>query len=244
MNLQDVWQRGGVPTRATTWSIVLAVVLSMAAAVLTADTSYAQDAGDTQSRDWEQVDQDQVLELPSAFQPQSSVTDSPAVDSAATDSTATPQDCTAYPDERAASADANGVSGCSAPNSKNQQASIDATQNASGQGTDTLDGSLGTLQDYQQQLATSEMLGSAGIYQMPLAVALVPPSGYYLPGASVVRVPSRSSSFVPSPRRPATPARIAMRPPRAFHTVPRVIGGFAGFPRMGGFRGMRGLRGR
>ncbi len=217
----------------------------MFAAVLTADLACPRNSDGANGYDGEKVDQDQVLELPSVSQPQATTTDSSATpDSAAIGSSTTPPDCTAHPDDGSASAGANGARGCSRPNSQAQQASIDATQHASAQGTDTLDSSLGTLQDYEQQQTVSEGLGLAGVYQMPLAVVGVPLLPYYLSGTTVVRAPSRSPVFVPSLRRPVTPALLAKRPPAASHPLPRTIGGFTGFPRTGGFRNMGRFRGR
>lgn len=217
----------------------------MFAAVLTAGLAYPHNAGGANSHDWEKVDQDQVLELPSVSQPQSTATDSLATPaSAAIESSTTPPDCTANPDDGSASAGANGARGCSTPNPQAQQAPIDAIRNASAQGTDTLDGSLGTLQDYEQQQAVSDGLGLAGMYQMPLAVVGVRLLPYYLSRTTVVRAPSRSPVFVLSPRRPVTLAPLAKRPPAALHPLPRTIGGFGGFPRTGGFRNMGGFRGR
>lgn len=108
MKLQAAWQRRGVIlTRGAAGSGVL-----MFAALLTAGLAYPHNAGGANSHDWEKVDQDQVLELPSVSQPQSTATDSLATpDPAAIEPSTTPPDCTANPDDGSASAGANGARG-------------------------------------------------------------------------------------------------------------------------------------
>jgi hypothetical protein len=226
-------RRGAVAITVATGAFAL-----MFAAVMVG-TSYAGEAG-ADSSNWQKVDR--VLVLPRVYQPSESA-NAPADVCA--------EDC---PDPGSAespiavqgTADVPTDEGVAVNGSTPDQSGSQEQQAGGGgaeQSADSLDGSIGSAQDYQVQAAAPE-LGSSGIVQVPGAIMAAPirSYSYYIPGTPSYYVP-RTPVFAPERSFPTSPAwmpppmpTVVPRPSIVPQGIPRTIGGFpGGFG--GGFRG-------
>jgi len=235
--------RVAVPIAAVTFVLMFAVGMS--------GTSHAQDASKGDSS-WERVDS--VLVLPPVYQAknksepadacaedcpnlsdpgigESSTAVAGTADNPANPSAGTADDPAAdEPDERTA------VDGSTPGGSGSQQEQAAAAGDQ--QSADSLDPSIGSPQDYQEQQEAQE-LGNYNIVQAPAVIVGAPAGLYYLPGTSV----PATSGFAPTRSLPSSPAWMPQPMPRAVplpssvpHGVPRTVGGFpGGFA--GGFHG-------
>ena len=237
-------------------------------ATIVGGASYANEAASGGS-DWEEVDQ--VLVLPSVYQPrgrasnQAAAANPSAPDSASTSpSTAAPAaspDCPAPPatlDDGGAVA-VGGVHDCAATSGSNpqgQQAAADAAQ----QDGDSSPADLGSLEAYQEQQAAAEELSASGVIQMPAVIVGPPIVPYYLPRTYAPSAPAMTNIYVPAPTFPSAlpawmPPPMTRLPPLRPMTLGAMrgrIGGFGATAPMAGFRGgmggfhgaMGGFRGR
>ena len=242
--------------RAVAIKTTAAAAFALTLAVVMAGTSQAQDAskGDSSSGDsssWERVDS--VLVLPPVYQAKgkSDPADACAEDcsnspnlsdpgigespSAVAGTADNPENASAgTADDPAANQpdDGTAVDGSTpgGSGSQEQQAAVGDDQ----QSADSLDPSIGSPQDYQEQQEAQE-LGNYGVVQAPAVIVGAPAGLYYLPGTSVpaasglasARSLPSSPAFIPQPRTVPMPSIV----PRG---VPGTMAGFrGGFP--GGF---------
>ncbi len=249
--------RRRAPAAVRTLVAAFAVTFALMFAAVLVGTSQAQDAGKGNSfsddaSSWERVDS--VLVLPPVYQAKDKsapsdacaedcpnlsdpgVGESPGAvagtaDDPANASAGTADDPAAnQPDERTA------VYG-STPGgliSQEQQAAAGGDQ----QSADSLDPSIGSPQDYQEQEEAQE-LGNYGIVQAPAVIVGAPAGLYYLPGTSVPAAaglaPTRSLQSSPA-WMPQPMPRVVPLPSIVPRGVPGTIGGFSsGFA--GGFHG-------
>lgn len=235
-------------------------------ATIVAGASYANEAASGGS-DWEEVDQ--VLVLPSVYQPvgrasnQAGAANPSAPDSASAGSSAsapaTSPDCPAPPatlDDggAAAAAAAQGCVPADGSDPQAQQAAADAAQLDS----DSSPADLGSLEAYQEQQAAAEELGASGVIQMPVVIVGPPIVPYYLPRTYAPSAPVMRHAYVPAPTFPPSawmPPPMTRLPPFQPMTLGAMRGGIGGFGAtapmagfrggMGGFHGaMGGFRGR
>jgi hypothetical protein len=223
-------RRGSVAITVATGAFALMFTAVMA------ERSYAGDAG-ADSSTWQRVDR--VLVLPQVFQP-SGTENAPAdvcaedcPDPGSADSPVAVQGTADVPTDEGVAV--NGSTPGQSGSQEQQAAGVGAEQSA-----DSLDGSIGSTQDYQEQAAAPEV-GSSGIVQVPGAIIAAPIGSYsyYVPRtsalASPVFAPVRSFATSPALMPPPMPA-VVPRPSIVPHGIPRTIGGFpGGFS--GGFRG-------
>jgi hypothetical protein len=226
---------------------VAAGAFALMFAVVMVGTSYAGDAGADNST-WQKVDK--VLILPQVYQP-SGTTNAPAdvcgedcPDPGSAGSPVAVQGTADVPTDEGVA-----VNGSAPDESGSQQ---QAAGGGAEQSADSLDGSIGSAQDYQAQAAVQE-LGPSGVVQPPGVIIGAPvgpyiigaPIGpYYVPRtsalASPVFAPVRSFPTSPAWMPPPMPT-VVPRPSIVPPGIPRTIGGFpGGFS--GGFRG-EGFRG-
>jgi hypothetical protein len=257
MKFYGATKRSGVVAvrrRATVAVTISAATFALMFAVVMAGTSQAQDAskdaikGDSS---WERVDS--VLVLPPVYRAKDKsepadacaedcpnlsdpgIGESPtAVAGTADDpsnaSAGTADDPAANQQDEASAVDGStpGESG-----TQEQQPAAGADQESA----DSLNPSIGSTQDYQEQQQAQE-LGNYGIVQAP-TVIVGAPGLYYLPGTSV----PAASGFAPTRSLPSSPAWMPQPMPRVVPLpsivpsgVPRTVGGFpGGFA--GGFHG-------
>ena len=258
--------------------VAAATAFALMLAVAGAGPSRAQDASKDGSS-WDRVDS--VLVLPPVYRPDA---ESASADACAEDCSASSnQGLGEFPRAVAGTADnpANASAGTAdnpADNPSDESATVDAStpdgsgsqaersgsqnqqadqQGAAGgdpQGADSLDSSLGSAQDYEEQQAAAQELGNSGIVQAPFAIIGAPFGPYYAPRSAA----SAARAFAPARSLPASPAwmpqpmaRVAPLPSIVPHGVPGAVGGFPGgfygsfrgsFPHMSGFHGGFGHR--
>jgi hypothetical protein len=209
-----------------------AFALMFAAAVV--GTSYAGDAGVDNST-WQKVDR--VLILPQVYQPDGTATAPADVcaedcsDQKSADSPLAVEGTADVPTDESVA-----VNGSTADESGSQLQQ--AADGGAEQSADSLDGSVGSAQDYQAQAAAQE-LGPSGIVQAPGVIVGAPIGAYYAPRtpalASPVFGPVRSFRTSPAWMPPPMPT-VVPRPSIVPPGIPRTIGGFPG-RFSGGFRG-------
>lgn len=245
-------RRGAVAVRRRASVAVTAVAATFALmfAAVMAGTSQAQDAikGDSSSGDsssWERVDS--VLVIPPVYQAKGK---SDPADACAEDCSNLPNlsdpGIGESPSAVAGTADnpenaSAGTADDPAANQPDEGTAVDGStpggsgsqeqQAAAGddqQSADSIDPSIGSPQDYQEQQEAQE-LGNYGIVQAPAVIGGAPAGLYYLPGTSVPAAtglaPTRSlpssPAFIPQPRMVPMPSIV----PRG---VPGTMGAFAG----------------
>ena len=257
MKFYGATKRSGVVAvrrRATVAVTISAATFALMFAVVMAGTSQAQDASKDASKgdsSWERVDS--VLVLPPVYRSKDKsepadacaedcpnlsdpgIGESPtAVAGTADDpsnaSAGTADDPAANQQDEASAVDGStpGESG-----TQEQQPAAGADQESA----DSLNPSIGSTQDYQEQQQAQE-LGNYGIVQAP-TVIVGAPGLYYLPGTSV----PAASGFAPTRSLPSSPAWMPQPMPRVVPLpsivpsgVPRTVGGFSG-GFAGGFHG-------
>ena len=223
-------RRGAVAITVATGAFAL-----MFAAVM-AERSYAGEAG-ADSSNWQKVDR--VLVLPQVFQPSgtanapSDVCAEDCPDPGSAESPVAVQGTADVPTDEGVA-----VNGSTPDQSGSQEQP--AGGGSAEQNADSLDDSIGSAQDYQEQAAAPE-LGSSGIVQVPGAIIAAPIGSYsyYIPRTSALASPAFAPvrSFPTSPAWMPPPMPTVMpRPSIVSPGIPRTIGGFpGGFS--GGFRG-------
>jgi hypothetical protein len=245
---------GATKRRGAVAITAVAAVFALTFAVVMAGTSQAQDAskGDFSSGDsssWERVDS--VLVLPKVYQAKgkSEPTDVCAEDcpnlsdpgigefpSAVAGTADNPENASAGTADDPAGNQPDGgtaVDG-STPGGSGSKEHQAAANGDDQQSADSLDPSIGSPQDYQDQRGAEE-LGNYGIVQAPAVIVGAPAGLYYLPGTSV----PAASGLAPTRSLPSSSARMPQPMPKVVplpSVVPRgVPGTMGGFP--GGFAG-------
>jgi hypothetical protein len=240
-------RRGGavaVRRRATLAVMSATFALMFAAAIV--GTSRAQDTSKGDSS-WERVDS--VLVVPPVYRPDASEpADACAEDCASVDNPGAgelPSAVTGTADNPAnASAgtaddptDDSAAADGSTPDGSGSQEQQAAAAGGDQQSADSLDPSIGSAQDYQEQQAAQE-LGNYGIVQVPAVIIGVPVGSYYPRGTSALAAPaSAPARSLSSPAwMPPPMPRVVPQPSIVPHGVPGTVGAFpGGFP--GGFHG-------
>ncbi len=231
---------GSKGTRPRAGALTAAVGFALIATVAICATSRAQDAGLNSGSDWYEVEQ--VLVLPSVYGQSAAANKAAASSAQPADPSASAQDCNpdaasadGPADSTASTNDSSAAQNCTAAASADSS-TVEASADGGGQTDNGLSSQLGSSQEYQDQQAAAEELGSAGVTQMPPTVILGPPViAYSVPRAYTPRV--RSYPVTRPAWMPAPMPRLAPLPPLVVHGLPVM-------PRAAGFRGMTGFRGR
>jgi hypothetical protein len=219
--------------------ITAAAAFALMFAVAMAGPSQAQDASKGGSSwDWlDSVRLDSVLVLPPVYRPDAESAPADAYAAGCPDSSdpglgESPSAVTGTADDPANasagtadnSADESAGSDDSAPDGSGSQEQ-QAAASGDPQSADSLDSSLGSIQDYEAQQTAAAELGNYGIVQAPSVIIAAPVGRYYTRRTFLSAAPV----FAPT-------ARVVPRPSIVLPRFPRTVGGVpSGF--FGGFRG-------